>query len=96
VLEVGIRQSPWMSAALALLLLVFCSFASVAQSFPPLFQTEEQAQENCPNDTVVWLNLNSGVYHFRGQRYYANTKSGAFVCEKEADAAGERRTENGQ
>src|ERR1700677_3629027 len=47
------------------------------------FQTEQQAQEHCPQDTVVWLNTNSGVYHFRGQRWYGNTKSGAYVCEQE-------------
>jgi hypothetical protein len=50
----------------------------------------------CPQDTVVGLNLSSGVYHFRAQRWYAATKNGAFVCEKEADLAGDRTTENGQ
>jgi len=47
-------------------------------------------------DTVVWLNLSSGIYHFRGQRWYANTNNGAFVCEQEADMAGDRATLNGQ
>jgi hypothetical protein len=83
-------------AAIVVVLLVLCFPAAFAQGYPPLFQTEIQAQQHCPDDTVVWLNLHSGVYHFKGQRYYANTKSGAFVCEKEADAAGDRRTENGQ
>jgi hypothetical protein len=61
-----------------------------------LFQNEQQAQKNCPQDTVVWLNLSSGIYHFKGQRWYANTNNGAFVCEKEADLAGDRATLNGQ
>jgi len=83
-------------AAILLLLLAFWAGTSLAQPYLPLFQTEVEAQQHCSDDTVVWLNLHSGVYHFKGQRYYANTKSGAFVCEREADAAGDRQTENGQ
>src|SRR5215467_7962539 len=52
-----------------------------------LFQNEQQAQKHCPHDTVVWLNLSSAIYHFKGQRWCANTHNGAFVCEKEADLA---------
>ena len=61
-----------------------------------LYQTEQQAQKHCPQDTVVWLNLPTGVYHFKGERWYGNTKNGAFVCEQEADKAGDRATRNGQ
>src|SRR5215472_4794205 len=61
-----------------------------------LFQNEQQAQKHCPQDKVVWLNLSSGIYHFKGQRWYANTNNGAFVCEQEADLAGDRATLNGQ
>jgi hypothetical protein len=61
-----------------------------------LYTTEQTAQKHCPKDTVVWLNLPTGIYHFQGQRWYANTKTGAFVCEKEADEAGDRATLNGQ
>lgn len=61
-----------------------------------LYPTEQQAQKHCPKDTVVWLNLPSGIYHFRGERWYGNTKNGAFVCEQEADQAGDRATRNGQ
>jgi hypothetical protein len=31
-----------------------------------------------------------------GQRWYGNTKSGAYVCEREADQAGDRPANNGQ
>ena len=61
-----------------------------------LFTTEQKAQKHCPQDTVVWLNLPSGIYHFKGQRWYGNTQNGAFVCEKEAKGAGDRATLNGQ
>jgi hypothetical protein len=56
------------------------------------FSTEQLAKQHCPTDTVVWLNLQSGVYHYKGQRWYGNTKSGAYVCQKEADRAGDRAT----
>jgi hypothetical protein len=71
--------------------------AVVAQaSLPPLFSTEDAAQAHCPRDTVVWLNIPSGIYHYKGERWYGRTKHGAYACEKEAIAAGDRATENGQ
>jgi len=61
-----------------------------------LFNTEQSAQLHCPADTVVWLNLPTGIYHFKGQRWYGRTKSGAYVCKQEADVAGDRGSLNGQ
>jgi hypothetical protein len=60
------------------------------------FDSEGAAQAHCPNDTVVWLNTNSGIYHEKGMRWYGRTKHGAYVCRSEADAAGDRDTRNGQ
>jgi hypothetical protein len=62
----------------------------------PMFATEDVAQKHCPKDTVVWLNIPSGIYHLKGERWYGRTKHGDYVCQKEADAAGDRETENGQ
>jgi hypothetical protein len=56
------------------------------------FNTEQSAKQHCPTDTVVWLNLPTGIYHYKGQHLYGNTKSGAYVCQKEADQAGNRAT----
>ena len=83
---------------LALLLSVPCARPQLAYSAGDLtlFSTEEKAQEHCPKDTVVWLNLPSGIYHFKGERWYGNTRNGAFVCEQEAEKAGDRATRNGQ
>jgi hypothetical protein len=61
-----------------------------------LFSSESAARAHCPKDQVVWLNTNSGIYHEKGMRWYGNTKSGAYVCRREADAAGDRDTRNGQ
>jgi hypothetical protein len=70
--------------------------AIVAQSLPPLFNTEDAAQSHCPRDTVVWLNIPSGIYHYKGERWYGRTKHGAYACEKEAVAVGDRASLNGQ
>lgn len=61
-----------------------------------MFGTERQAQQHCPKDTVVWLNAPTGIYHMQGMRWYGATKHGAYVCQKEADKAGDRETRNGQ
>jgi hypothetical protein len=63
---------------------------------PAMFDTEAAAQKHCPRDVVVWLNVPTGVYHEKGMRWYGRTKHGAYVCKKEADAAGGRDTRNGQ
>jgi hypothetical protein len=63
---------------------------------PAMFDTEAAAQAHCPRDVVVWLNIPSGVYHEKGVRWYGRTKHGAYVCKKEAAAAGDRDTRNGQ
>lgn len=63
---------------------------------PPGFDTESAAQAHCSADTVVWLNTKSRVYHEKGMVYYGHTKQGAYVCKKEADAAGDRETQNGK
>jgi hypothetical protein len=83
-------------AALALLIALVSIPASAQSNQPTLFNTEQQATQHCPSDTVVWLNLPTRVYHFQGQRWYGNTKAGAYVCRKEADLAGDRATRNGQ
>lgn len=70
---------------------------AVAQaSLPPLFDTETTAQAHCPKDVVVWLNIPSGIFHYKGERWYGHTKHGAYACEKEAIKAGDRASLNGQ
>jgi hypothetical protein len=60
------------------------------------FTDEAKAQQHCPKDTVVWLNLPTMIWHYKGQRWYGITKHGAYACEKEAGAARARGTRNGQ
>jgi hypothetical protein len=70
--------------------------AIVVAAAAAMFDTEAAAQAHCPRDVVVWLNTPTGVYHEKGMRWYGRTKHGAYVCKKEADAAGDRDTRNGQ
>jgi hypothetical protein len=77
-------------------LIVSLSLALPAFALPPTFTDEAKAQQHCPKDVVVWLNLPTMIWHYKDQRWYANTKQGAFACEKEAGAAGGRGTRNGQ
>jgi hypothetical protein len=72
----------------------------LALAFPAFglekFISEAQAQQHRPADTVVWLNLPTMIWHYKGERWYARTKNGPFVCEKETAASGARGTRNGQ
>jgi hypothetical protein len=54
------------------------------------FASESQARARCGSETVVWVNEKSRVYHFSGTRSFGNTKRGAFMCERDAMAAGNR------
>ena len=68
---------------------------STGSGQPPGFDTEAAAQAHCTTDTVVWLNTKTHVYH-EGMLYCGHTKQGAYVCKKDADAAGDRETKNGK
>jgi hypothetical protein len=70
--------------------------AIVAYGQLTMFATESAAQSHCPRDVVVWLNTKTGIWHEKGMRWYGRTKQGAYVCRREAAAAGYRDTENGQ
>lgn len=60
-------------------------------SLPPgQYKAEADAKAHCPGDTVVWANKETRIYHHAGERYYGRTKSGAFMCQKEAATSGFR------
>jgi hypothetical protein len=43
---------------------------------------------------MVWVNLPTGVYHFEGDRWYGKTKTGKYMSEQAAIAAGYRAARN--
>lgn len=54
----------------------------------PHFQFEQQAQQHCPDDSVVWATPRSGVYNSSGERWYGQTSDGTFACLLDAQKAG--------
>ena len=48
-----------------------------------------------PEKGMVWVNLNSGVYHREGDRWYGKTKHGKFMSESDAEKAGYRASKTG-
>jgi hypothetical protein len=58
------------------------------------YATEAQAKVRCGTGTVVWANLNSKIYHFASYKDYGNTKSGAYMCERDATSQGMRASKN--
>ena len=78
-------------AACAVTMLVVAGAAGNAVALS-LFQTETQAQQFCPNDSVVWLDFKKRIYYLPGQRQYALGRTGVFVCRGEAKNDGYRRS----
>ena len=58
------------------------------------YTTEAQAKGRCGTGTVVWANLDSKIYHFASYKDYGNTKSGAYMCERDATSQGMRASKN--
>jgi hypothetical protein len=59
------------------------------------FASEQQARSRCPSDTIVWVNNLSHVYHYNvvsshGRSFFGRAKDGAYMCEADARAAGDR------
>jgi hypothetical protein len=61
---------------------------------PGQYVTEAQAKSTCGTDTVVWVNTDSHIYHFRNTADYGKTKQGAYMCERDAVAGGSRAAKN--
>jgi hypothetical protein len=84
---------------LTLAILAAPAFAQIATQPPGSLQTRSTgggADMSCPGDKVVWVNTKSGIYHFKGERWFGNTQQGKYMCEHAADAEGDRPTHNGQ
>jgi hypothetical protein len=58
------------------------------------FAAEGAAKAHCPTGLVVWVNVDSKIYHFSGYGDYGHTKDGAYMCERDAEAQGMRAAKN--
>ena len=90
------RQHQWLCAVLVLSPILL-SVPAVAAA-PHLvdvqhFGFEQQAQQHCPNDSIVWAVGRSGgraLIIRVPKRWYGQTSDGTYVCRKDAEAAGYR------
>jgi competence protein ComEA len=48
-----------------------------------------------PRKGMVWVNTDSGIYHYEGDRWYGKTKEGKYMNEADAKAAGYRASKEG-
>jgi competence protein ComEA len=48
------------------------------------------AAQNPPAKGMVWVNTDSKIYHYEGDRWYGKTKQGKYMTEADAKAAGYR------
>ncbi len=58
-----------------------------------LFNSEDEAQTQCPLDKVVWLEPHKHLFYYRSSKHYANSGVGGFVCRKDAIASGAKAGE---
>jgi len=70
---------------------------------PDRTQAENSSENNsgatvqtAPQKGMVWVNLNTGVYHREGDRWYGKTKKGKFMSEADAQKAGYRPAKEGK
>lgn len=72
-------------------LLAGLALAVVFKSTDPPRFIDASIQNSGNRNVLVWVNTNSGVYHCPNTRWYAKTKSGKYMTQKEAQAKGYRR-----
>lgn len=75
-----------------LLALVLCLAENEPARALTLFRYESQAQRHCPEDTVVWLDLEKRRYYTKGQKRYATGYSGSFACRGQVRNGSYRRS----
>src|ERR1700744_3556819 len=84
--ELWMRRIP---GALALMALMAASMPAGAYT-QTKFATEADAHAHCPLDTVVWVNLPTNIYYRKGDKLYGATAQGAYICEHDAQSAGDK------
>ena len=55
----------------------------------------EKVAQSPPAKGMVWVNTDSKVYHYEGDRWYGKTKQGKYMTEADAIAAGYRSSKEG-
>jgi hypothetical protein len=50
----------------------------------------------CPGDKLVWVTPRSHVYRFEGEHLFGATKNGRYMCQHDADKAGDHALKVGK
>ena len=66
-----------------------------AASTPPASSAGSSAPAAPPAPGMVWVNLDTKVYHVAGDRWYGKTKHGQYMTEADAVKAGYRASKSG-
>jgi len=61
---------------------------------PPAKTASPSTSQGSAGPGTVWVNLDSGVYHFEGTRYYGKTKNGKYMSEADAVKSGYHPAKN--
>ena len=69
-------------------LVMSCAACGQSPAVLSAFRTEQQAQEHCPKDAVVWVDAQSGSYQLKGHGSYGLSGAGRYACRDEAEQAG--------
>jgi hypothetical protein len=57
-----------------------------------LFDNEDAARQYCGDDVIVWLDVPSNHYEYKGQEGYGASKDGGYTCKRDADRSGNHAT----
>jgi DNA uptake protein ComE-like DNA-binding protein len=66
-----------------------------ASTAPSQGTETEVAPRTAPAAGMVWVNTESKIYHYEGDRWYGKTKEGKFMTEEDAIKAGYRASKEG-
>lgn len=70
------------------------SQAPPSQAAPESRKPASSSAAPSPAPGMVWVNLDSGVYHYERSQYYGKTKNGKYMSESDAIKAGYRAAKN--
>jgi hypothetical protein len=79
-----------MRTILAIGLLVLGTITDAEAFAQTKFASEADAHQRCPLDRVVWLTLPGNAFVIKGDPRYGTTQRGAYMCERDAIAGGNR------
>jgi hypothetical protein len=60
------------------------------------YPTRAAAEEHCPGEVVVWVDLATRIYYYRGQDRYGSTAQGAYLCQRDVKGGGYRPNRSGR